>query len=113
MRIYIYIGSDGCLRVWNLERYECIQQISAHDNSVTSLQFDDRKMVSGSADGSVKLWDLQEGRLIRNISQPTKTVWKIQFSDTKAVILMQRKQGDNPGSNKTILELHNFDLEQV
>ncbi|KAI9253830.1 WD40-repeat-containing domain protein [Phascolomyces articulosus] len=105
-------GSDGCLRVWDLERYECVQQISAHDNSVTSLQFDDRKMVSGSADGSVKLWDIREGRLIRNISQPTRTVWKIQFSDTKAVILMQRKQGENPGLNKTILELHNFDLEQ-
>ncbi|KAI8141525.1 WD40-repeat-containing domain protein [Fennellomyces sp. T-0311] len=104
-------GTDGCLRVWDLQHFECTQQISAHDNSVTCLQFDDRRMVSAANDGRIKLWDIKQGRLIRNFSQPAKTVWKIQFNDTKAVVLMQRRQCDNPDQNKTVMEVHNFDLE--
>ncbi|KAI9245100.1 WD40-repeat-containing domain protein [Phascolomyces articulosus] len=106
-------GSDGCLRVWDLQSYECTQQVSAHDNSVTCLQFDDRRMVSAGNDGRIKLWDIRQGRLIRNFSKPAKTVWKIQFNDTRAVVLMQRRQQDNPDQNRTVMEVHNFDLEQL
>ncbi|KAI7847133.1 WD40-repeat-containing domain protein [Circinella umbellata] len=106
-------GSDGCLRVWDLQSYECTQQVSAHDNSVTCLQFDDRRMVSAGNDGRIKLWDIRQGRLIRNFSKPAKTVWKIQFNDTRAVVLMQRRRADNPDQNRTVMEVHNFDLEQV
>ncbi|KAI7874988.1 WD40 repeat-like protein [Lichtheimia hyalospora FSU 10163] len=103
-------GSDGCLRVWDLKHYECVNRISAHDNSVTCLQFDDRRMVSAGNDGRVKLWDIRQGRFVRNISHPAKTVWKVQFSDTKAVVLMQRALANNPARNKTVMEVHDFNI---
>ncbi|KAI7898256.1 WD40-repeat-containing domain protein [Cokeromyces recurvatus] len=104
-------GSDGCLRVWDLQHYECIHQISAHDNSVTCLQFDDRRMMSAGNDGRIKLWDIKQGRLIRTFTQPAKTVWKIQFTETKAVVVMQRKVSPNSEEGRTVMEVHDFDVE--
>lgn len=46
-------GSDGRVLVYSLETYECLHKICAHDNSVTSLQFDERFIVSGGNDGYV------------------------------------------------------------
>ncbi|CEG63687.1 Putative F-box and WD-40 domain-containing protein CDC4 [Rhizopus microsporus] len=106
-------GSDGCLRVWDLQHYECTQQISAHDNSVTCLQFDDRRMMSAGNDGRIKLWDIKLGRLIRNFTAPAKTVWKIQFTDTKAVVLMQRRRSPDSEEGKTVMEVHDFDIDDM
>ena len=48
-------GSDGSVRVWDLEKLRCISRMAAHDNSVTSLQFDDKIIVTGGSDGYVKV----------------------------------------------------------
>ena len=48
-------GSDGSVRVWDLEKLRCITRMAAHDNSVTSLQFDDKIIVTGGSDGYVKV----------------------------------------------------------
>ena len=48
-------GSDGGVRVWDLEKLRCITRMAAHDNSVTSLQFDDKIIVTGGSDGYVKV----------------------------------------------------------
>ncbi|CEG84015.1 Putative F-box and WD-40 domain-containing protein CDC4 [Rhizopus microsporus] len=93
-----------------METFECKQQFSAHDNSITCLQFDDQHILSAANDGKVKLWDIKRGRLIRNFTQPSKIVWKIQFNQTKAVVLMQRKRPDDEGQGKTVMEIHDFDL---
>jgi len=49
-------GSDGSVRVWDLERLRCVSRMAAHDNSVTSLQFDDKIIVTGGSDGYVKVF---------------------------------------------------------
>jgi WD40 repeat protein len=48
-------GSDGSVRVWDLEKLRCVTRMAAHDNSVTSLQFDDKIIVTGGSDGYVKV----------------------------------------------------------
>jgi WD40 repeat protein len=48
-------GSDGSVRVWDLEKLRCVTRMAAHDNSVTSLQFDDKIIVTGGSDGFVKV----------------------------------------------------------
>ncbi|ORZ00320.1 WD40-repeat-containing domain protein [Syncephalastrum racemosum] len=108
--VLVSAGSDGCLRVWDLAHYECKHRISAHDNSVTCLQYDDRRIVSGGSDGRVKLWDLETGRLIRSLTDPARNVWKLQFGDTKAVVIMQRQTSpDDTFHLQTAIELHDFD----
>jgi F-box and WD-40 domain protein CDC4 len=106
-------GADGCLRVWDVKNnnFNCLHQFSAHDNSITSLQFNRHYIVSAANDGKVKLWDIKNGRLIRQFTNPSKIVWKVQFNDTKAVVLMQR-QSEYSDQCKTVMEIHDFDVLQ-
>lgn len=104
-------GADGCIREWDWNgSFECLQRISAHDNSITGLQCNDQWILSCSSDGRVKLFDRKEGRLIRALTNPAKTVWKIQFNESKAVLLMSRNYTPNTADGKTVLEIHNFDI---
>lgn len=87
--------------MWSLEQLVPIHRLAAHDNSVTSLQFNESRIVSGGSDGRVKIWDLQYGNLVRELTQPAEAIWRISFTDEKAVILLNR-------GGRTILELFNF-----
>lgn len=83
-------GSDGSVRVWSMSRMAAIHRLAAHDNSVTSLQFDDVRVVSGGSDGRVKVWDLKTGHLVRDLSTPADAVWRVAFEEEKAVIMVSR-----------------------
>jgi F-box and WD-40 domain protein CDC4 len=91
-------GSDGSVRVWSLQRMAPIHRLAAHDNSVTSLQFDSNRIVSGGSDGRVKIWNLKTGQLVRELSQPTEAVWRVAFEEEKAVIMANR-------SGRTVMEV--------
>jgi F-box and WD-40 domain protein CDC4 len=83
-------GSDGSVRVWSLQRMAPIHRLAAHDNSITSLQFDSNRIVSGGSDGRVKIWDLRTGQQVRELSQPAEAVWRVAFEEEKAVIMATR-----------------------
>ena len=99
-------GSDGSVRVWSLTAYQPIHRLAAHDNSVTSLQFDDSRIISGGSDGRVKVWDLKRGNLVRELSQPADAVWRVVFEEEKAVIMANR-------SGKTVMEVSSFLSSQL
>lgn len=84
-------GSDGSVRVWSLEKMCPIHRLAAHDNSVTSLQFDDTRVVSGGSDGRVKIWDLKTGHLVRELIAQCEAVWRVAFEDEKCVALTLRQ----------------------
>ena len=84
-------GSDGSVRVWSLEKMCPIHRLAAHDNSVTSLQFDDTRVVSGGSDGRVKIWDLKTGNLVRELLAQGEAVWRVAFEDEKCVALASRQ----------------------
>lgn len=91
-------GSDGSVRIWSIERNCPIHRLAAHDNSVTSLQFDDTRVVSGGSDGRVKIWDLKTGHLVRELISQSDAVWRVAFEDEKCVALSLRQ-------NRTIMEV--------
>ena len=91
-------GSDGSVRVWSLRDMAPIHRLAAHDNSVTSLQFDDVRVVSGGSDGRVKVWDLKSGQLVRELSTPADAVWRVAFEGDRAVIMASR-------AGRTIMEV--------
>jgi F-box and WD-40 domain protein CDC4 len=94
-------GSDGRVIIFSLASFETIHRLCAHDNSVTSLQFDDRFLITGGNDGHVKLFDLVTGHLIRELTEPCEAVWRINFKDDKCVILCKR-------AGKTVMEILSF-----
>ena len=83
-------GSDGSVRIWSLKNMAPIHRLAAHDNSVTSLQFDETRVVSGGSDGRVKVWDLQTGQLVRELSSAAQAIWRVAFEAEKAVIMASR-----------------------
>lgn len=91
-------GSDGSVRIWSIERNCPIHRLAAHDNSVTSLQFDDTRVVSGGSDGRVKIWDLKTGHLVRELISQSDAVWRVAFEDEKCVALSLRQ-------NRTVMEV--------
>ena len=50
---------DGTVKFWTGKQKECIQEIEAHDNSVTSVNLttDGRYLLTTSMDHTVKLFD--------------------------------------------------------
>ena len=94
-------GSDGSVRVWSLKTNQPVHRLAAHDNSVTSLQFDTTRIVSGGSDGRVKVWDRRTGALVRELSQPAEAVWRVAFEDERCVVLASRQ-------NRTVMEVWDF-----
>jgi F-box and WD-40 domain protein CDC4 len=78
-----------------------IHRLAAHDNSVTSLQFDSTRIVSGGSDGRVKVWSLKTGQLLRELSTPAEAVWRVAFEEEKAVIMASR-------AGRTVMEVCNY-----
>lgn len=100
-------GSDGSVRVWSLEKMCPIHRLAAHDNSVTSLQFDDTRVVSGGSDGRVKIWDLKTGHLVRELIAQGEAVWRVAFEDEKCVALALRQ-------GRTVMEVRPYyDIARV
>ena len=91
-------GSDGSVRIWSIDGMCPIHRLAAHDNSVTSLQFDDTRVVSGGSDGRVKIWDLKTGHLVRELISQSDAVWRVAFQDEKCVALSLRE-------NRTVMEV--------
>jgi F-box and WD-40 domain protein CDC4 len=91
-------GSDGIAYLWSLHAIAPICRISAADNSITCLQFDHRRIVTGSSDGKVKVWDIKTGELVRELGSPSDAVWRLHISESMAVIIRSR-------IGKTLLEV--------
>lgn len=95
-------GSDGRVIVFDLNTFETIHRLCAHDNSVTCLQVDQRFIVTGGNDGRIKLWDFKTGKLLRELLEPPcGAVWRVVFRDDKSVTLCRRE-------GKTLMDVRTF-----
>jgi WD40 repeat protein len=61
-------------------------QLKAHTDLVTSLQFDDTKVISCSYDSTLKMWDMQTGQLLWDISPYGVFMWALQYIDNTLMV---------------------------
>jgi hypothetical protein len=90
--------------LWNLRTFECQYRVQAHDQSVTSLCFDPKRIVTGGNDGAVKLWDRQTGKFIRLLTKTDAAIWRVAICEERVVICMQK-------NGRTAMEVMCFDSE--
>ena len=99
-------SSDGTFRKWSLETMAPVYRVAAHANSIASLHFDHRRVLTGGSDGRVKVWDFQTGDLMRDLGNPSDSVWKTHLSEKMAVIVKSLE-------NKCIVEVSHSYLRSL
>ena len=57
--------NSGCVSVWWIESNELLQSFKAHDASITSLQVDAVKAISGSLDKTIVISDVIRGQRLQ------------------------------------------------
>lgn len=94
-------GSDGRVITFDLQNYTSLQRISAHDSSVTSLQFDSNFLITGGNDGRVRMYETQSGISVRDLSERCESVWKVACKGGTCAIMCKR-------SGKMVIEIWTF-----
>ena len=94
-------GSDGRVITFDLHNYTSLQRISAHDSSVTSLQFDSNFLITGGNDGRVRMYETQSGASVRDLSERCDSVWKVACKGGTCAIMCKR-------SGKMVIEIWTF-----
>jgi WD40 repeat protein len=56
-----------------------------HARSVSSVQFDERRIVSGSPDWSVRVWDRVTGQCVEELEEHMRGVFAVRFDRQKLV----------------------------
>ncbi|KAG9313147.1 WD40-repeat-containing domain protein [Chiua virens] len=94
-------GSDGRVITFDLRNFTSLQRISAHDSSVTSLQFDSNFLITGGNDGRVRMYETQSGAAVRDLSERCESVWKVACKGGTCAIMCKR-------SGKMVIEIWSF-----
>eukprot|EP01101_Sappina_pedata_P002489 TRINITY_DN12722_c0_g1_i1.p1 TRINITY_DN12722_c0_g1~~TRINITY_DN12722_c0_g1_i1.p1 ORF type:complete len:438 (+),score=106.62 TRINITY_DN12722_c0_g1_i1:1-1314(+) len=73
------------LFVFDFETGKHLNTLKGHLDSVTSVQMDGNKLVSGSEDGTIRLWDMSTGKSVRTYTGHNWGVRGIYFSNSVLV----------------------------
>ena len=80
-------------------RQRCLWQ-----GTITALQFDDYKLITGSDDGTVKLWDMTTGRFVCNLLVHGRVIWRIQFNASTLAIALERNDPTGTTSEIVVMD---------
>ena len=50
-----------CVQVWSLSEGRCLRTLAGHGGAVTTLTFDEQRIISGSLDCTIRLWSIDSG----------------------------------------------------
>ncbi len=78
----VSVGSDGWLKVWNIQTATALASIDTHHGAVTALALspDGRLAATGGTDDQIRLWNLANGHMLAEIKAHGDTVRALQFS---------------------------------
>ncbi|VDN96167.1 unnamed protein product [Rodentolepis nana] len=77
-------GSEDCsIRVWSIDRWDCVRELLGHDDYITCLVFVGTRLLSGSGDMTVLMWDLIQGDRIFTITGHTGCITSICVTKTQ------------------------------
>jgi WD40 repeat protein len=82
-------GTDGIIRLWDVETGQKIAALSGHSNWVRSVNFstNGRYLVSGSLDSLVKIWSLKKNICERTLRGHQDQVWSAKFAAKDLLVI--------------------------
>ena len=78
-------GEDSSVRIWNIITQESKSIFEEQGNSVRSVVFKERYVISGSEDGSIAFYDYEQQELVKKISTSEKVFSILILSDGRTV----------------------------
>lgn len=71
-------ANDFCIRVWDLDKLECLISLRGHEDEISSLivHKPTKQIFSASLDGTIRCWDIEKCNCIAtfNISNPVLSI---------------------------------------
>lgn len=79
----VSVSGDRQIKIWNWPEQLCTRTIPAHDKGIACVEYDGRRIVSGSSDNKVCIFDAATGAALCQLVGHTKLVRTVQagFSD--------------------------------
>ncbi|KAI8993249.1 WD40-repeat-containing domain protein [Pilobolus umbonatus] len=73
------------MRVWDLEKGECVRTVKAHEAPIIVMDIDSTStlVATGSADASIKVWDIDKGYCTHNFKGHSGVVSALKFHNHK------------------------------
>jgi len=78
----VSVGYDKTLKVWDLEKKECLKELKGHTGSIKSVSItaDGKRAVTGSEDRTIRLWDLERGICLKVFEGHTSEVDSVSIT---------------------------------
>ncbi|PNY30065.1 F-box/WD repeat-containing protein 1A [Tolypocladium capitatum] len=77
-RTIVSVSGDRHIKVWNWPDQVCTQTIPAHDKGIACVEFDERRIVSGSSDYEVCIFDAPTGLKVAQLRGHAHLVRTVQ-----------------------------------
>lgn len=77
-RTIVSVSGDRHIKVWNWPEQVCVQTIPAHDKGIACVEFDGRRIVSGSSDFEVCIFDAPTGLKVAQLRGHAHLVRTVQ-----------------------------------
>lgn len=75
-------GEDAILRIWEIEKNNCIFSFEGHENWIWDILFmkDQSRIVSSGDDADIRIWDINNGNCLAVLSGHTDQIKSISIS---------------------------------
>ncbi len=82
-------NEDGSIRYYDGQKGECLREIEAHAQPVSSMSVSQgrSRMASGSADRAVRVWDCRTGRCLQTMDQHEDAVTSVLLLDDDQTVV--------------------------
>ncbi|KAH6603772.1 F-Box/WD40 repeat protein FWD-1 [Trichoderma cornu-damae] len=77
-RTIVSVSGDRHIKVWNWPDQVCVQTIPAHEKGIACVEFDERRIVSGSSDYEVCIFDAPTGLKVASLRGHAHLVRTVQ-----------------------------------
>jgi small GTP-binding protein len=83
------VGDDRAVRLWDVERGECLRVFTGHTTSVETVAFsvNESRAISGDRRGEMRLWDIESGDCLRVIDTHSVDVRSIAWGNDHSRVL--------------------------
>ena len=94
--LLISASFDKTIKIWNLNSFECINELKGHLDRINNLELisNGNVIVSCSSDKSIKLWNIKTGACLKTICFKSSVNYLKKISDDLLIIAKNQDEED-------------------